>query len=148
VRRDQSDLVNVRRWIAPCALAAAAAVATAAPTDASVPSAVPASLVGSYTTRIGKAAYPVLLPGRYTIAFGVNGTLRTSEPGRRTRVTAVVTIAGSRIDFSASPSCPTASGSYRWNLSGRVLTFRAIADRCGSRVLTLARRNWVKAFAQ
>jgi hypothetical protein len=108
----------------------------------------PRNLVGSFSATIGKAAYPVLLPGRYTIAFGVNGTLRTSEPGRQTHVTAVVSVSGSKMDFSPSPSCPTAGGSYRWNLSGRVLRFQRIADPCRSRVLTLARRTWTKSVAQ
>jgi hypothetical protein len=130
-----------------CVLATAA-LAAAAPTVASSRSSVPSALVGSFSTRIGKAAYPVLLPGRYTISFGVNGTVRSSEPGRRTRVTAVVTISGSRMDFSASPSCPSTTGTYRWNLRGRVLTFRTIADRCRVRILTLAHRNWLKSSGQ
>jgi hypothetical protein len=142
------DKVIVARARARCAagavLAGIAVLAIASRTAAAPPSAVPPALLATFTTKIDKAAYPVLLPGRYTISFGVNGTLRSSAPDQPSHVTAVVKVTGDRIDFSRSLQCPTMSGSYRWAITERILTFAKITDRCRGRSLTLANRNWIK----
>jgi hypothetical protein len=120
---------------------------TVALLTAGVAAASASSLRGTYRTTItGK---PAALNGNWRLEFLSGSTVHLVRNRKLGVVSKATQLAGKRLRFSdrsGSYACsPTeGKGTYTYRLSGRRLTFAAVADKCIGRRLVLTTKPFVK----
>lgn len=131
------------------------AVLASAVAAASASRAIPASLVGTWTTTLTRATWdandvPGPPAGRWGVRIAPSGLATilgplVNEPGKLGQEAEMhVTVSGTTVVFGPSTSgvwffdhiCPH-KGSYTWKVAGRKLTFKAVADDCRIRTVLL-----------
>lgn len=106
-----------------------------------------ASLRGTYRTTITGGA--PALNGNWRLEFLSGGTVHIVRNGKLVVVSKATQLAGRRLRFSdrsGSYACSPADGkgTYTYRLSGRRVTFAAVADKCFGRRLVLTTKPFVK----
>ena len=141
--RTTGDLLALARSRAATGVEPAAVAPSPSPSPSTSAAALPAALVGSFTTTVPSATGPQTIAVPAQASWNDDGTYWWWwAAGSASEGTAAVD--GDELVVNDS-QCPEGAGRYRWTATGTTLRLVAVSDSCDARRLVLSGAPWTRS---